>query len=876
MSAVHTTCAYCGVGCGVEVPGRGDRSVRVKGLASHPANGGRLCVKGTHLGDTLPLKDRLLYPSIDGRDTDWDTAVELIAGRLQVALDEYGPDSIGFYLSGQLLTEDYYVANKLAKGFLGTANVDTNSRLCMSSAVAAHTRAFGEDLVPGNYDDLEQADLVVLVGSNLAWAHPVLFQRLQNARQHNPHKQLIVIDPRRTETAEAADLHLPLKPGTDGRLLNGLLAWLADRNQIDRAYIDTHTQGFDDTLAQAREHAGTDLPQLAEDCGLRLADVQSFFNTFAATEKTVTAWSMGINQSRSGVDKSQTIINLHLATGRIGKPGAAPFSITGQPNAMGGREVGGLANQLAAHRDFAPENVDAVEQFWQAKRMARQPGLKAVDLFRAAAEGRIKVLWILATNPLASMPDAPLVKKALERVETVIVSDVVQHTDTVAYADIVLPALAWGEKDGTVTNSERCLSRQRGFLIPPGQAKPDWWALARVGQSLGHTEAFAYERAADVFREHARLSTLNTDSHRQFNLTGLDSLTPADYDNLQPVQWPLSDDGEPTPRLFSDGRFATPDGKARFIPVTPEEPTESTDRLRLNTGRIRDQWHSMTRTGFAPRLTQHRRDFTLAMHPIDADRLGIAADALVRVHNEQGRFLARADLTDTVQPGQLFAPMHWNQTFASEGGVAQVIPPKVDPLAGQPESKHALVDVEPVPIAVHGLYVGFNLPTPLLDGAHWFKHHLNGMTVWQLFYTDATVTDLRQRLNLDATDLILSDDHDHWFQAISRPPTNNPHWLSLSEHPIAEPDTDWLEQQFDQGNDSMDDWVRGQPAGDLDRGKLVCTCFNVRDKQIAEYLEENTEAGLEDVQQALKCSTSCGSCLTEVVKIVETSVTTPG
>lgn len=864
MSAIHTTCPYCGVGCGVEVPHQEDRSVSVKGLSCHPANLGRLCVKGTHLGDTLPLKDRLLYPGIDGRDTDWHSAIECIADRLQDALDTHGPDSIGFYLSGQLLTEDYYVANKLAKGFLGTANVDTNSRLCMSSAVAAHTRAFGEDLVPGNYDDLEHADLVVLIGSNLAWAHPVLFQRLCKARQDNPHKQLVVIDPRRTETAEAADLHLAVKPGTDGRLLNGLLVWLADRKALDRTFINAHTLGFEETLSEARRHAGADPAQLAHDCGLRLADLQRFFTTFAATEKTVTAWSMGINQSRSGVDKSQTILNVHLATGRIGKPGAAPFSITGQPNAMGGREVGGLANQLAAHRDFAAEHITTVDRFWQAKRMASKPGLKAVDLFKAAANGRIKVLWILATNPLASMPDAAMVQQALERVDTVIVSDVVKHSDTLAYADIVLPALAWGEKDGTVTNSERRLSRQRGFLIPPGQAKPDWWALARVGQRLGFTEAFDYDHPAAVFREHARLSCLNTGTPRLFNLTGLDVLTNADYDGLQPVQWPLNSQGEATQRLFKDGQFATPDGKARLVPVSPAEPTESNKRLRLNTGRWRDQWHSMTRTGLAPRLTQHRRDFTINLHPSDAERRNITHGSLVRIHNDQGDFIAQADLTDTVQAGQLFAPMHWNRTFASSGGVAQVIPSIVDPVAGQPESKHALVHVDRQPVTTYGIYVGLTLPAALRDGVHWFKHHLNNMTVWQLFYPRVSVTELRQRLHTISSDLVLYDDNDCWFQVVSRPPDTQPYWLALSNDPVAEPDPAWLEEQFNRNHDLMDEWIRGAPSGHSSKGRLICTCFSVHDTQVRTFLDEHPESGLAEVQRSLKCSTSCGSCLTEV------------
>lgn len=863
---VATTCPYCGVGCGVAVPQADDRTIAVTGLSNHPANGGRLCVKGTHLGDVLPVRNRLLHPVVDGRVTDWDSALARIAS----ALADTPPERLGFYLSGQLLTEDYYVANKLAKGFLGTANVDTNSRLCMSSAVAAYQRALGEDAVPGCYDDLEAADLVVLIGSNLAWAHPVLFQRLQAARQQDPDKKLVVIDPRRTDTTDAADLHLPIRPGADGRLLNGLLAWLAERDALDTDYIAAHTSGFDETLTAARRHAGNDWDALAADCGLNRSDLDTFFDWFEACPRTVTAWSMGINQSRSGVDKGLAIINLHLATGRIGKVGATPFSITGQPNAMGGREVGGLANQLASHRGFSPADIDAVRRFWQAPAMATTPGLKAVELFDAAERGDIDVLWIMATNPVSSLPDADRIRRALSRVKTVIVSDVVADTDTLALADIRLPALAWGEKDGTVTNSERCISRQRGFVAAPGQARPDWWALAEVGKRLGHGEAFNYPGPAEIFREHARLSAFKADPGRQFNLHGLTELSAADYQGLAPIQWPLNVSGEGQARLFSDGRFSHADGRARLHPIAPEEPEAAGHRLRLNTGRLRDQWHSMSRTGYAPRLNQHRRDFQVQLNPEDAAARHIAAGDLVRLHSDSGECHAWAELTDAQPRGQLFAPIHWNRQFAANGGVARLIPTVVDPLSGQPESKHALVEAEVQSLTSYGYYLGDALPADLAQGAIWFRTELEQLSAWQLAYPTRSVADLAKTVRM-AADLWLDDDARSAYQAVRYSgPVAQRAWLALSERPLPAPDLEWLAQALAQADTDVpaSAWLLGR-AGAARSGQLVCTCFAVRDSEIQSFLAEHSGADLAAVQQALKCSTSCGSCLPEVKALVE-------
>src|SRR4051812_31430898 len=479
----RTTCPYCGVGCGVAVIdgiARGDEA--------HPANFGRLCSKGAALKDTLALPDRLTMPTIAGKEASWDTALDLIAGEFSRLRENHGPDAIAFYVSGQFLTEDYYVANKLMKGFIGSGNIDTNSRLCMSSSVAGHVRAFGEDVVPGCYEDLEEADLVVQVGSNMAWCHPVLYQRLMAAKGRRGTK-IVTLDPRRTATAETADLHLPLAPGSDVLVWSGLLVWLADHDALDRDWIARHVSGFEETLAAARQAAP--LPEtVAVAAGLKSEDLRAFYDLFTRTERVVTLYSQGVNQSSSGTDKVNAILNCHLATGRIGRAGMGPLSLTGQPNAMGGREVGGLANQLAAHMGFAPDEIDRVGRFWKAPRMVQGEGLKAVAMFDAIARGEIKALWVMATNPAVSLPRAAAVREALQKLELFVVSDNVVANDTItAGAHVLLPAAAWGEKEGTVTNSERRISRQRRFLPAPGEAKPDWWIACEVAKRLGFADA---------------------------------------------------------------------------------------------------------------------------------------------------------------------------------------------------------------------------------------------------------------------------------------------------------------------------------------------------------------------------------------------------
>ena len=549
MRATRTTCAYCGVGCGVVATPDGSGGAAISGDPEHPANFGRLCSKGSALGETLGLEDRLLHPMIRCSKgimerVAWSDALDHVAHRFAHIVKRDGPDAVAFYLSGQLLTEDYYVANKLMKGFIGSANVDTNSRLCMASSVAGHRRAFGTDTVPGCYDDLDQADLLVLVGSNAAWCHPVLYQRMVANKQKRG-ARIVVIDPRRTDTAGDADLFLGLKPGTDTALFSGLLAHLADNGALDSGYIERHTQGFDEALARARVIAGS-VGATALATGLSERDVADFFRLFATMPRVVTLYSQGVNQSAQGTDKVNAIINCHLATGRIGKPGASPFSLTGQPNAMGGREVGGLANQLAAHMGFTPPDIDRVRRFWKAPRIATHEGLKAVQMFEAIARGEIKALWVMGTNPAVSLPDADAARAALKKLELFVVSENVRSNDTVsAGAHVLLPAQAWGEKSGTVTNSERRISRQRAFLEPPGEAKPDWWIVGEVAKRLGFGAAFDFNSAADVFREHAALSAFENTGGRDFDIGALKSLSDEAFDALAPVQWPTRLDSQP-------------------------------------------------------------------------------------------------------------------------------------------------------------------------------------------------------------------------------------------------------------------------------------------------------------------------------------------
>lgn len=876
IHTTDTTCPYCGVGCGVTVNGAGHG---VTGMAAHPANLGRLCVKGAALHETLDHNNRLLHPEVGGTVVDWDTALDEVTRRLRDTLAQYGADSVACYGSGQLLTEDYYVANKLMKGFIGSAHMDTNSRLCMASAVAGYKRAFGGDSVPGCYEDLDSAELLVLVGSNAAWTHPVLYQRMVAAKKARPDAKVVVIDPRRTATCDLADLHLPLRPGADGLLFNGLLAWLGRHGHLDRNYIGDHTRGFDEALAQAEDDAGSPA-SLARRCDLPEADIETFFNWFAERPRTVTFYSQGINQSATGTDKCNAIINCHLATGRVGKPGASPFSITGQPNAMGGREVGGLANQLAAHMDFAPDDVARVKRFWNAANMVGQPGLKAVELFQAVASGRIKFLWILSTNPVVSLPEADLVRDALRLCPTVVVSECMADTDTVQLADIKLPARTWGEKNGTVTNSERCISRQRPFLDAPGEARPDWWALAQVGRRLGYPDAFDWRHPAQVFAEHAALSGFENDGRRAFDISGLAALDEAGYDALAPVRWPVTRQWpQGRQRLFGDGRFTTDDGRARFVAVTarlPEDPPRAGE-LIMNTGRIRDQWHTMTRTGKARRLLQHIGEPFVALHPEDARRHRIGEGQLASVENRHGAIVVRARLTTDQRPGELFVPMHWSSPFSARARMGALVQATTDPLSGQPESKFSRVRVSPCAVRWQGFLI-----TRVRRGDprcfYWSYSPLPQGHLFELAGRDDP-DHARRRLAAmlsepgDAETLQWLEMQDpfigHFRQAVLR---EGRLMGVLFLHPRGDlPGRDWLIEMMER--DRLDDAERrallsGEPPdGGAESGPVVCACFQVGEQAIRARIEAG-DGSVEALGKSLQCGTNCGSCIPELKHIL--------
>ena len=727
---INSTCAYCGVGCGITSKHdiNSGELISVGGDVKHPANRGRLCLKGATLGATLSSSDRLKQPLLHGQEVSWDKAMDHVATQFQRIINEHGPESVAFYLSGQLLTEDYYVANKLMKGFIGSSNVDTNSRLCMSSAVTGHQRAFGEDIVPGCYDDLEQADLVLLVGSNMAWTHPILHQRLLKAKEANPKLRIVVLDPRSTATAQLADVHLPLAPDSDTSFFVGLLAHLAGHNRLDLDFIADHCQGFDDTLMLARK-TNPDVSSVAKACNLPTEQVAQVFNWFCQTPKVVSVFSQGVNQSTSGSDKVSAIINCHLASGKIGKPGATPFSITGQPNAMGGREVGGLATQLAAHMAYDnPAHIDLVQRFWQAPNLVKNVGLKAIDLYAAMGDGRIKAVWIMATNPVFSLPDSRKVIDALKQCELVVVSDCVANTDTTAFAHVQLPASGWGEKEGTVTNSERMISRQRSIIDQPTGSRHDWQMVVDLAHRLGYANAFDYQTSADIFREHAALSGFENNQQRLFDISELAHLNDDEYQTLKPIQWPITlTQGKlhGQNRLFTRGIFSTANGRANFHPVKPSGLSAATEPqfpLWLNTGRARDQWHSMSRTGQVTQLNQHQTVLQVDLHPFDAKAFGLHQSDWVAVTSALGVVHAQANINTNQLQGQVFMPMHWNGQFASQGSVGQLIAARTDAASGQPDYKHTPVRVSRIDTPWRASLMTRKKIT-FDDTILWFKRH---------------------------------------------------------------------------------------------------------------------------------------------------------
>ncbi|MEM6493184.1 MAG: molybdopterin-dependent oxidoreductase [Pseudomonadota bacterium] len=855
MGSINTTCAYCGVGCGISAEVTGARSIRVAGDPAHPANRGALCSKGAHLGETVGLEGRLLHPMIGDERVSWDRATGEVARAMRECIERHGPDSVAFYVSGQLLTEDYYVANKLMKGFVGSGNIDTNSRLCMASAVAAHNRAFGEDVVPCTYQDLDHADLIVLVGSNTAWCHPVIWQRIERARETSG-TRLVVIDPRRTETAERADLHIPIAPDGDVALFDALLA----TQDVDRALVEATCEvpaGFwDRPVANHGANHGVDPALFAKLAGM-----------VAGSTRMITLFSQGANQSRCGTDKGNAIINLHLATGHINRTGAGPFSVTGQPNAMGGREVGGLANTLACHLGFSQAERAAVAAFWGADRVAQGPGLKAVDLFEAVHSGAVKFVWVMATNPAVSMPDARRVREALARCETLVVSDVLEDTDTSRLADIRLPALGWGEKDGTVTNSDRIVSRQRALFSGPGEARADWRIIADVARAMGFGEAFDFPTTASVFREYAAMTRLAAERGKKLDMTPWARLSDAQYDALEPFRW-----GRDHPLRAG---YPTPSGKARLIAFKAPKPASAPSgfAFRLNTGRYRDQWHTMTRTGYSPRLAHHRREPLLEIHPEDAANHRVKEGDLCEVITAQGASLFRAALDPGQLKGALFVPMHWTDITASKatartGALASA---DTDPVSGQPGFKDTPARIR----RIDPLWRGFLVSREPRDARqlnaceYWVRSRVEGGWLYEL----AGMSEI------------------DWAALLPSGETSEVAYPSKGMHRLVVhsalgalqaalfvtrtgslPPRDWIAAQLGQRPTDLSDpseWLAGRPkVAAPNRGAIVCACHDVGALEIEGAIAAGA-LSLGAVGAACRAGTNCGSCRPELARMLE-------
>ncbi|MGD8233752.1 nitrate reductase [Vibrio sp. TRT 1302] len=856
---MKTACPYCGVGCGVEV-----NQLGIVGDKQHPANQGSLCVKGSALAQSLDMPTRLLYPKYKGDQIGWEQATDLIADAYSQSIKNHGPDSTAMYVSGQLLTEDYYLANKFMKGVVGSANIDTNSRLCMSSAVVAHNRAFGEDVVPVNYDDIDAAELIVICGANTAWTHPVLFRRIQQARERNPDLKMVVIDPRETVTAQQADLHLPIPNDSDIALYNGLLRFCIDNQYLDSDYIKQHTSGSEALFSHLACETYT-LKSLCSQLSLKLEQLTTFYRWFATTKRTVTLFCQGVNQSEFGADKANAIINAHLATAKLGVTGAGPFSVTGQPNAMGGREVGGLANQLAIHRGFDAQSLKIISDFWQTDHLATKPGLKAVELFEAVDRGDIKVIWIMATNPVVSMPDNLFVRRALEKCPLVIVSDVTSDSDVAKYADLLLPAAGWGEKQGMVTNSERMLTRQRQFLPTKGEAKPDWRIIAEVGaklcQRLGMHNLLDFSTESQVFREYAAMTGLNEGSPLLLNLSQYANISELDYSAWQPVQW----GGD---RPFSGGQFSHADGRARFV-VTEPKITTSDGEWWLNSGRQRDQWHTMTRTGHISHLAVTEPEPTVYINSHSAAYMGIEEGQLVSLlgTSSETSIVVKAAFDDGLSDKQLFMSMHWGGVYGADSQINALLSRTVDPHSGQPAFKSQQVDLQPVRVASYGLYLGERFE---MNDCLYRSFQTEERTgVWRFASRDwidkSTANDIggtncQRRIVLELADGWLSVGFDDvGEQKIVRS------LLIVARQPIKSSSSELARLVGTQLTFSQ----LLSLAAQQEQTELVCSCFRVNDRQIINALESGECNTVIQLQNRLKCGTNCGSCLPQINQLVE-------
>ena len=1000
MTETRSTCPYCGVGCGVIIASDGQHITGVRGDPDHPANLGRLCTKGATLAFTaapeLARQTRLLMPQLRASrgaaptPLGWNAALDYATERLSAIVQRHGPDALGVYVSGQLLTEDYYLFNKLVKGLLGTNQIDTNSRLCMSSAVAGYKMTLGADAPPACYDDIGHAQTLFIAGSNTAWAHPILFRRIEDAKANNPAMKIIVADPRRTDTAAQADLHLPLLPGTDIALFHGLLHIMLWEGWVDAAYIAAHTSGFEalkasvreftpehvsalcglpkaDLLTAARWLAGLDVMNLAAAAGDAAGAVVgeavdsvprgTFFTgrDGRARTPTLSLYCQGLNQSSSGSAKNAALINLHLATGQIGQPGAGPFSLTGQPNAMGGREVGGLANLLSAHRDLAnPVHRAEVATLWGVPSVPEKPGRTAIEMFQAVADGEVKALWIVCTNPAQSLPDQSTVRRALQRAEFVIVQEAFASTATCNYADLLLPATTWGEKDGTVTNSERRISRMRAAVpapvhpdLPNDGPQPDWLIAQQIGQRLeavlrpGQPTLFPYRSAEQIWQEH-RESTRG----RDLDITGLSY---ALLDSHGPQQWPCTDQtvarqvrlsvlpsshpvrgaqpggmttalaagatagpasSDPNlgqARLYEDGVFPTPDGRARFAAVAWQPLAEARVAaypFSLNTGRLRDQWHGMSRTGTLGRLFGHVPEPVLQMHPQDMARKSLADGDLVRVASQRGSLLVPVQASDELAPTQVFMAMHWgSEVLSGQGtdgqplaGVNALTTSAYCPSSKQPEFKHAAVKVDKLDLPWTLLALAWLPP----ESAHTARQKLVALMPQLAFATcvpfgrertgllfraahatspgEGLLCQVEAALGLDGVDILRYCD----TKRGQRRALNLHHdgAQTLLQGFMLAGDTGaeaWISTLL---KDSLPTQQFGQallapgrvpPVPVVANGHQVCTCFNVTDVAIDRFLSTCDAAPpdrLSALQSALKCGTNCGSCVPQLQRLV--------
>ncbi|MCA4961967.1 nitrate reductase [Pseudomonas sp. Y24-6] len=887
-----STCCYCGVGCGVLIEHDGERILGVSGDPAHPANFGKLCSKGSTLHLTGDLAARALYPELRlgktlarGR-TDWDTALDHAASVFARTIAEHGSDSVAFYISGQLLTEDYYSFNKLARALVGTNNIDSNSRLCMSSAVVGYKRSLGADSPPCSYEDLESSDCVMIVGSNMAYAHPVLFRRLEEARSRRPQMKVIVIDPRRTDTCDLADLHLAIVPGTDVALFHGILHLLLLADQVDHGFIDAHTQGLPALKSLVRNYSPQRVSQL---CGISVEQLQQCAKWIGTSPTFLSLWCMGLNQSTAGSAKNSALINLHLATGQIGRPGAGPFSLTGQPNAMGGRETGSLSNLLPGHRDAAnADHREEVAAYWGVEQLPHTTGLSAIELFEQVRSGRIKALWIACTNPAQSMPDQNAVREALQACPFVVLQEAFRTTETAAFADLLLPAASWGEKEGTVTNSERRISHVRQAVIAPGEARPDWAITVDFAQRLEkhlrpeHASLFALDTPAQIFDEYKELTR-----GRDLDLSGLSH---ALIDRIGPQQWPFPPGAsQGTPRLYGDGVFPTANGRAHFIADPYRAAREQRDArfpLTLITGRLRDQWHGMSRTGTAAQLFGHVSEAVLSLHPDELRRHRLQSGDLVSLQSRRGAVVLPVTRDENVRPGQAFLPMHWGDRFL-KGGVNTLTQPAFDPLSKQPELKHSGVRLEPInlPWRLFALIEGnvqqqLERLRPLCEEFSYASLSLTGRERPALLIRAASASapdaqllrDIDQCLGVDEGPVLAYEDvrrsigkrvrieHGRITAIRLAGETLAQHWL----HNL------WLEGRADE---PLRRWMLAPLSAPPGNGaaigtgkKTLCNCRNVSHNAVCAGISRGLD--LLGLKQELGCGTQCGSCVPEIKRML--------